>query len=805
MTFFIINVLVAAILTSFITAAQQPRCRLEIEHTSVPELDFDERYCTSSDVGTHRILICLHLKLTLKKFEKYYTPLRDLLLTTALDGLDIDIEEEIPIETVTRLISRLRTDFGTNFLITLAPVASALIPNPFILEVLYPLNPQPKCSTAPSPVYPTLPNLSGFSYAELERSVYGAEIAWYNTQFYGGWGNALSTAWYDAVIEVGWSPERIVLAVLTDPQSGAGYVPIETLVNVSAALNEKYRGYNGGFGGVMGWEYVHSLSSRTHQEDSTEAILGSRDLVDVVEQALAGGVTIVQYRDKTSDTGALISIAKALHEKCKAHGIPLLINDRVDVALAVGCEGVHLGQDDMNVAEARRILGTSKIIGATVSSIDEARIAVERGADYLGIGTLYATNTKKNTKEIIGIPGIRKILSYLDQGNETERSVGTVCIGGVNASNVQRIKHQLLAPTPANAHPKTIDGVAVVSAIIGASDPQAASSHLSTLLTSSPPFALASTAPHFTHENPENEIASLLTKAAKCTKKVRETSPLSHNMTNLVVQNLAANVALAIGASPIMANYGAEAGDLSKLGGGLVINMGTVTPDGLTNYQAAIEAYNAAGGPIILDPVGAGATSVRREALTSLLGRGYFDLIKGNEKEILAVATASGIPISGATTQQRGVDSGTALFTLAQKASLVTHLAARERNVVLMTGATDVLSDGSRTYAISNGHGYLARVTGTGCTLGTTLSAYLASNPGDKLVAALAGVLHFEIAAEDAAERGDVRGAGTFVPAFIDELWNVGEGIGNGAVELARRAKVVCVRGVDGQGVFEEA
>lgn len=88
------------------------------------------------------------------------------------------------------------------------------------------------------------------------------------------------------------------------------------------------------------------------------------------------GVTIVQYRDKTSDTGVLISTAKKLHEKCKAHGIPLLINDRVDVALAVGCEGVHLGQDDMNVVEARRILGEGRIIGATVSSIEEARIAV---------------------------------------------------------------------------------------------------------------------------------------------------------------------------------------------------------------------------------------------------------------------------------------------------------------------------------------------------------------------------------------------------------------------------------------------
>jgi thiamine-phosphate diphosphorylase/hydroxyethylthiazole kinase len=84
----------------------------------------------------------------------------------------------------------------------------------------------------------------------------------------------------------------------------------------------------------------------------------------------------VQYRDKTSDTGVLISTAKILHEKCKAHNIPLLINDRVDVALAVGCEGVHIGQDDMSVLEARRLLGEDKIVGLTVSSIEEARIAV---------------------------------------------------------------------------------------------------------------------------------------------------------------------------------------------------------------------------------------------------------------------------------------------------------------------------------------------------------------------------------------------------------------------------------------------
>lgn len=119
----------------------------------------------------------------------------------------------------------------------------------------------------------------------------------------------------------------------------------------------------------------------------------------------------------------------------------------------------------MNIAEARQILGSDKIIGATVSSVEEARIAVERGADYLGIGTLYATNTKKNTKDIIGINGIRKILRSLDAAGEDGKNVKTVCIGGVNASNLQRVKYQLCAPTPSNPTPKSIDGVAIVSAV----------------------------------------------------------------------------------------------------------------------------------------------------------------------------------------------------------------------------------------------------------------------------------------------------------------------------------------------------
>ncbi|KAL5117575.1 thiamine biosynthetic bifunctional enzyme [Pleosporales sp. CAS-2024a] len=538
--------------------------------------------------------------------------------------------------------------------------------------------------------------------------------------------------------------------------------------------------------------------------DSTHALLGARDVAEVVDQAVAGGVTMVQYRDKTGDTALLVATAKRLHEKCKAHNVPLLVNDRVDVALAVGCEGVHLGQEDLDVAAARQLLGDAAIIGATVSSMQEARIAVERGADYLGIGTLYATTTKKNTKQIIGINGIRSILAALDQGSPAARKIKTVCIGGVNASNLQRIKHQLHAPRTAATPPKSIDGVAVVSAIMAAADPKAASAHLSALSASLPPFAARSTAPPVWHGNDADETTHLLHRAVEATQNVQRTRPLSHNMTNLVVQNFAANVALAIGASPIMANYAQEAADLAALGGALVVNMGTVTPDGIDNYKKAILAYNLAGAPIVLDPVGAGATAVRRAALRQVMAVGYFDLIKGNEREIMAVARASGFAFlheqeeeeeeDASPQQQRGVDSGAPVLALEQKALLVQRLALRERNLVLMTGPTDVLSDGVRTYAIDNGHDYLAAITGSGCTLGTTLSAYLAANHADKLHAAVAALLHFEIAAELAAARDDVNGPGTFVPAFIDQLYRCAKDIASGEKTWHSAARIRCLR-----------
>ncbi|KAL8388609.1 hypothetical protein RB595_009096 [Gaeumannomyces hyphopodioides] len=326
--------------------------------------------------------------------------------------------------------------------------------------------------------------------------------------------------------------------------------------------------------------------------DSTPAILGGRDICAVVEQALRGGVTVVQYRDKTSDTRELVDVATRLHRLTREHNVPLLINDRVDVALAVGCEGVHLGQDDMSLEDARRLLGPDAIIGISVNNGFEAIKACYGGADYLGVGAVFATPTKADTRSILGTAGLQYILGMLTR-RPACRAVPAVAIGGINRTNVQRVFYQ------SEVWPfKRLHGVAVVSAIVAAPDPEAAARELRRLVRDPPPFATLEGTPQ------PRDPAEILALVPGVIGAMHETTPLSHNMTNLVVQNFSANVALAVGASPIMSNFGEEAADLARLGGALVVNMGTVTPEGIGNYIKAIKAYNLVGRPVVFDPVG---------------------------------------------------------------------------------------------------------------------------------------------------------------------------------------------------------
>lgn len=384
-----------------------------------------------------------------------------------------------------------------------------------------------------------------------------------------------------------------------------------------------------------------------------------------------------------------------------------------------------------------------------------------RSFTCLKIAPAHNQARKENAKSIVGCAGIR---SFLEALAPKHPDLPTVCIGGINAKNVQRVLYQCHTPS------KQLSGVAIVSAIISSPDPKKAAETLKSQLTTPPTFAH----PQITRTTPISPTL-LDDQIPKILAALVQKAPLCHNMTNMVVQNIAANVAICIGASPIMSNNGLEAPDLSNLGGSLVINMGTVTPDGITNYLQAISAYNAAGGPIVFDPVGAGATTQRREAVKKLMAGGYFDLIKGNEGEIKTVAGTTN-ETEQEQEQQKGVDSTPSSTSLSQKIEIVKSLAHRERNIILMTGVTDILSDGTTTVVIQNGHSYLANITGSGCTLGTTLSAFLAAWKEDKFMACLVGTLMFEIAAERAAKTEEVRGPGTFVPAFLDELFAMREG-----------------------------
>ena len=491
--------------------------------------------------------------------------------------------------------------------------------------------------------------------------------------------------------------------------------------------------------------------------DSTPVILGGKDIVEVVEQAVRGGVGVVQYREKHADTGIMIEVATKLHAVTQKHSVPLLINDRLDVCQAVGAEGVHIGQDDMDVTRARQILGPDAIIGVTASSPQEAEKAIKDGAEYLGIGTTFATPTKIDTKHIIGTRGLQEILAACDTG--TGKSIPCIAIGSINASNVQRVLHQSAAGT------NSLNGVAVVSAIMASTDPEASAKSLHALIKSSKKRFYAAVPSNISITT---NLKDLLDQVPFIIAKHSSSNTLCHNMTNTVVQNFVANVCLATGSSPIMSENGPEAPDLARLGGALVINMGTATPDKIDIFIEGMRAYNAVGAPILLDPVGGGATSIRRAAVKTLLANGFFSVIKGNEDEIAAVAGATNV-------QQRGVDSGPSTSTEQDKAKLVKSLAQREHCIVLMTGVTDYLSDGHRTFAIFNGSHYLGRITGAGCALGAVIASYVALHPSDKLLAALAGMLHYEIAAEWAEHEKYCKGPGSFIPAFLDNLYTFGK------------------------------
>ncbi|MCB8817895.1 thiamine phosphate synthase [Desulfosporosinus shakirovi] len=174
-------------------------------------------------------------------------------------------------------------------------------------------------------------------------------------------------------------------------------------------------------------------------------LLGERDLAQSIELAIQGGVSLVQLREKSISTKDFLNLALRVKEITSKYEIPLIINDRLDIALAVDAEGLHVGQDDLPMLKARELLGPDKIIGVSVRTLEEALLAQQQGADYLGVGAVFRTSTKSDAKEV-----------SLEQLEYIKKSVSipVVAIGGINYGNIQQVKAT------------GIDGISVVSAIL---------------------------------------------------------------------------------------------------------------------------------------------------------------------------------------------------------------------------------------------------------------------------------------------------------------------------------------------------
>jgi hydroxyethylthiazole kinase len=244
-------------------------------------------------------------------------------------------------------------------------------------------------------------------------------------------------------------------------------------------------------------------------------------------------------------------------------------------------------------------------------------------------------------------------------------------------------------------------------------------------------------------------------------RDLRERKPLIHQITNYVVMNETANATLAIGALPVMAHAIEEVEEMASVAGALVLNIGTLSKPWIEAMLLAARAANTTGAPIVLDPVGAGATKLRTETAKRLLGETEIAVVRGNAAEVATLA--------GRQAEIRGVES----IEADDSGSELARAAASTLGcVVAVTGAVDHISDGDRVVAVANGHELLSTVTGTGCMATALTGCFLAVASDRPLEAATEALVAFGVAGEDAAQ--GATGPGSFHVNLYDALYNLG-------------------------------
>jgi hydroxyethylthiazole kinase len=259
--------------------------------------------------------------------------------------------------------------------------------------------------------------------------------------------------------------------------------------------------------------------------------------------------------------------------------------------------------------------------------------------------------------------------------------------------------------------------------------------------------------------------------------QIRSTAPLVHNITNLVVTNISANILLALGASPVMAHSRREAADMAAMAGALVLNIGTLTEKWVEAMLLAAKAANARGIPVILDPVGAGATAYRTDTARRILAETSIDVIRGNASEVFSLADAK--------VKTKGVDSS---LSLSDEMIDAAGAIAREHGcIVAVSGERDLVTDGAAVLRVANGVPLMTRVTGLGCGLSAVVGAFCAAGRDDLVAAAAAAFGFYGLCGELAFAVSDR--PGSFGVAFLDALYTTGREAIRGRLKINAKSR----------------
>ena len=454
----------------------------------------------------------------------------------------------------------------------------------------------------------------------------------------------------------------------------------------------------------------------------------------------------VTFRLKHLTTREFIQQAVSLKTRLSREGlgsVPVVINDRLDVCLAADADGLHVGEDDMCPREARRLLPDDKLLGVTSyanTTNDELQELLGCEPDYIG-GPGVAISTTKDFEATGEVP-YHRLKNFV--GN-----TAVVAIGGLSVDNAFRTIY-------AGA-----DGLACVSSILGAKDPEQAAKELKDRV-------LLAEKAKATGKGGDISGETL----AEAVSLMREKTPLIHCLANYVSMDIMANVLLASGCSPAMVHTVEEACEFASIASAVSVNVGTLSPHWVESYMEVAAMLQEMGRtPWVLDPVAVGAISYRTNVVKELLIKRP-TVVRGNASEILACASLLGIqreqPESSAQ-EARGADS--AIDSLSVHPGVLAALAKKINGIVVMTGSKDYITDGDRSYVVVHDVPGLQSITAAGCSLSSLIGGFLATDKDqDYLRAAVHACAFFSLAAQQATWSNKTMGPGSLRVQLMDKL-----------------------------------